>query len=87
MLTVFRKLTGLALRQCIELGYHRSATRFAILKSNPLRLEMRKRAFWCAYGIDCQVAITLGRPLGIPDQEVDAEVIENSLLSYEVNLI
>lgn len=68
-----RKLSGLALRQCIELGYHRSTRR---LRSNydPLRLEMRKRAFWCAYGIDCSAAINLGRPLGIAYQEIDAEV-------------
>ncbi|KAJ9611976.1 hypothetical protein H2200_003571 [Cladophialophora chaetospira] len=66
------KLSGLALRQCIELGYHRSARRFGST-ANPLRLELRRRAFWCAYILDCAGAITLGRPLGIPHQEVDAE--------------
>ncbi|KAH6957791.1 fungal-specific transcription factor domain-containing protein [Ilyonectria sp. MPI-CAGE-AT-0026] len=66
------KLSGLALRQCIELGYHRSVNRFGPT-TDPLRLEMRKRAFWCAFGIDCVAALTLGRPLGIHVQEVDAE--------------
>ncbi|KAK7210899.1 hypothetical protein V2G26_018077 [Clonostachys chloroleuca] len=34
---------------------------------------MRKRAFWCAFGIDCYAALILGRPLGNLIQEVDAE--------------
>ncbi|RKL08437.1 hypothetical protein BFJ71_g1724 [Fusarium oxysporum] len=66
------KLSGTALRQCIELGYHRSVNPFGS-KTGTLRLEMRKRAFWCTFGIDCYAATILGRPLGIPLQEVDAE--------------
>ncbi|CAG9945752.1 unnamed protein product [Clonostachys rosea f. rosea IK726] len=68
-----RKLSGLALRQCIELGYHRSFKRFGSA-SDPLRLEIRKRVFRCAFGIDCVAALTLGRPLGVLLQEVDAEI-------------
>jgi len=68
-----RSLAGLALRQCIELGYHRSARKLA-LALDPLRLEMRKRVFWCSYGIDRAASISLGRPFGIPDQEIDIEV-------------
>lgn len=67
------KLSGLALRQCIELGYHRSTSR-VLLTIDPLRLEMRKRVFWCAYGIDCSIATMLGRPLGVPLQEVDTQL-------------
>ncbi|KAM5364439.1 hypothetical protein ACJZ2D_011499 [Fusarium nematophilum] len=66
------KLTGLALRQCIELGYHRTIKRLTPL-GNPLQQEMRKRVFWVAHGIDCAVALRLGRPLGIPLQEINAE--------------
>ncbi|KAJ3549266.1 hypothetical protein NM208_g585 [Fusarium decemcellulare] len=66
------KLSGLALRQCIELGYHRGIRRFAPAAS-PLQKEMRKRVFWVAQGIDCTFAVKLGRPLGIPLQEIDAE--------------
>ncbi|KAK2699255.1 hypothetical protein QWA68_001961 [Fusarium oxysporum] len=66
------KLSGIALRQCIELGYHRSVNPFGS-KTGTLRLEMRRRAFWCTFGIDCYAATILGRPLGIPLQEVDAE--------------
>ncbi|KAJ5157920.1 uncharacterized protein N7482_009020 [Penicillium canariense] len=66
------KLSGLALRHCIELGYHRSANRFRS-STSPLQLELRKRVFWCAYGLDCSSAITLGRPLGIAYEDVDVE--------------
>lgn len=68
-----RKLSGLALRQCIELGYHRRVKRTGS-SLEPLRLELQKRVFWCAYIIDCTAASMLGRPLGMPPQEIDAEV-------------
>ncbi|VTT82063.1 unnamed protein product, partial [Fusarium fujikuroi] len=66
------KVSGLALRQCIELGYHRGVKQFAPA-ANTLQREMRKRVFWVTQGIDCTVAVRLGRPLGIPPQEIDAE--------------
>lgn len=68
-----RKLSGLALRQCIELGYHRCAKRIGA-SQDALHLELRKRVFWCTQGIDCMYALRLGRPLGIQLHEVDAEV-------------
>ncbi|KAJ5214941.1 hypothetical protein N7468_010620 [Penicillium chermesinum] len=67
-----RKLSGLAVRQCIELGYHRNPSKFR-RTSNLLQLEMQKRVFWCAYGIDCDAAIKLGRPLCLSLHEVDVE--------------
>ncbi|KAJ6141556.1 hypothetical protein N7470_009946 [Penicillium chermesinum] len=66
------KLSGLAVRQCIELGYHRNPSKFR-RTSNLLQLEMQKRVFWCAYGIDCDAAIKLGRPLCLSLHEVDVE--------------
>ncbi|KAI8713851.1 hypothetical protein NCS52_01230900 [Fusarium sp. LHS14.1] len=66
------KLSGIALRQCIELGYHRNVNHSGP-NTTPLRLEMRKRAFWVTFGIECYAATILGRPLGIHLQEVDAE--------------
>lgn len=68
----------MALRQCIELGYHRSITRFRS-KTDTLQLELQKRAFWCTYGLDCAAAIHLGRPLGLAQNEIDAEVGRDSL--------
>lgn len=72
-LTTNRKLAGLALRQCVDLGYHRSSQRVRV-KTDPLRLELRKRVFWCAYAMECQAAVMLGRPLGLNPHEIDAEV-------------
>ncbi|KAI2695446.1 transcriptional regulator family: Fungal Specific TF [Penicillium roqueforti] len=66
------KLAGLALRQCIDLGYHRNTKHLAAPK-DLLQVELRKRVFWCAYVIETQAAVMLGRPLGIPYQEVDVE--------------
>ncbi|KAL5333333.1 putative transcriptional activator protein acu-15 [Aspergillus crustosus] len=66
------KLAGLALRHCIDLGYHRNSKRLRTTAS-PLQLELRKRVFWCAYAMESQAAVMLGRPQGIPYQEVDAE--------------
>ncbi|KAL5362544.1 fungal-specific transcription factor domain-containing protein [Aspergillus floccosus] len=66
------KISGLALRQCIQLGYHRASKRL-VPTANPLQREMRKRVFWVAQGIDCTIALRLGRPLGIALREVDAE--------------
>lgn len=64
----------MALRQCIELGYHRSPRKLAATSLNPIQLELRKRVFWCAYDLDRSAAITFGRPFGIPDNEIDVEV-------------
>ncbi|RMJ05242.1 hypothetical protein CDV36_014078, partial [Fusarium kuroshium] len=72
------KLSGLALRQCVELGYHRSPTRFRSIR-DPHRLELRKSVFWCAWSIDCTCALLLGRPLTLRLQEIDAEFPVDSI--------
>lgn len=41
---------------------------------------MRRRVFWVAHGMDCMIAMRLGRPLGIPLQEIDAEVTDSTTL-------
>lgn len=64
----------MAIRQCIELGYHRSTSRLGANHLNPLQAELRKRAFWCSYDLDRSVGMTLGRPFGIADGEIDIEV-------------
>jgi hypothetical protein len=73
LLTVDRKLSGMAIRHCIELGYHRNAKRLR-LHTNALTHEMSKRAFWVAYDIDRAAAFALGRPFGISDLMIDVEV-------------
>ncbi|KXH27020.1 hypothetical protein CSIM01_12595 [Colletotrichum simmondsii] len=67
------KVSGMAIRHCIELGYHRSAERYH-KNTDALTKEMSKRCFWVAYDIDRVVAFTLGRPVGIPDDSVDVEL-------------
>ncbi|PYH86304.1 hypothetical protein BO82DRAFT_326493 [Aspergillus uvarum CBS 121591] len=67
------KLGSLALRQCIDLGYHRHTKHFLLPQESLVRVELRKRVFWCAYVIETQAAVMLGRPLSVPYQEVDAE--------------
>ncbi|KAF5698418.1 transcription activator acu-15 [Fusarium globosum] len=67
------KSSGLAIRYCIQLGYHRSASRFR-RNANPLIAEMSKRCFWVAYDIDRVASFILGRPVGIPDDCIDAEL-------------
>lgn len=72
-LTFTRKITGLALRQCIELGYHQKSRRFGPVDDD-LHLQMRRRTFWCAYGIECTLALWLGRPLSLPLHDISVEV-------------
>ncbi|KAJ6055821.1 transcriptional regulator family: Fungal Specific TF [Penicillium canescens] len=67
------KISGMAIRHCIELGYHRSAERYR-RHVDPLTKEMSKRCFWVAYDIDRVAAFILGRPVGIPDELIDAEL-------------
>ncbi|KAI1630290.1 fungal-specific transcription factor domain-containing protein [Exophiala viscosa] len=68
------RLSGLALRQCIEFGYHRHVNVMGMAStSTPLRTELRKRAFWCAWTVDTMAATILGRPLALQYQMVDCE--------------
>lgn len=71
--TTDRKLSGMAIRQCVELGYHRSTERYRP-HADALTKELSKRCFWVAYDLDCVSSFILGRPKGIPDNAIDAEV-------------
>ncbi|ORY25361.1 fungal-specific transcription factor domain-domain-containing protein [Naematelia encephala] len=62
-------LTGLAMKMCVEMGMHRR--RRMPKSSTPYLEEVRKRVWWTVYGLDRWFALTLGRPLGIDDREVD----------------
>ncbi|KAF1940938.1 hypothetical protein EJ02DRAFT_466970 [Clathrospora elynae] len=70
------KISGMAIRNCIELGYHRNVARYR-RSISPLVAEMSTRCFWVAYDIDRVAAILtllssiLGRPVGIPDDAID----------------
>jgi hypothetical protein len=66
-------LSGLALRQCIELGLHRKIL-WSKVESDTLKTQMRRRVFWCSYNLDRAAALTLGRPVGIADCDIDVDV-------------
>lgn len=67
------KLSGMAVRLCIELGYHLDAEKYH-RNVDPLTKEMAKRCFWVAYDIDRVAAFTLGRPVGIPEASIDVDL-------------
>jgi hypothetical protein len=66
-------LSGLALRQSIELGFHRNPQRLRA-RRNSLELETQKRLFSISYTVDRCAAVTLGRPFGISDSDIDLDV-------------
>lgn len=68
-----RKISGMAMRHCVELGYHRSTERYRN-SVDTLTKEISKRCFWVAYDIDLVASFILGRPSGISDNAIDVEV-------------
>lgn len=66
-------ISGMAVRKCIGLGYHRNLTALRN-SSGALSAEMTKRCFWVAYDMDRVASFVLGRPTAISDQAIDAEV-------------
>jgi hypothetical protein len=67
-------LSGLALRQCIELGFYRKIPWSNKVESDLLKSQTRVRVFWCSYNLDRAAAVTLGRPVGIADCDIDVDV-------------
>lgn len=67
------KISGMAVRHCIELGYHRSAAQHRETE-DVSRKEMSRRCFWVAYDLDRYVSCILGLPNAIPDHSIDVEV-------------
>ena len=39
-----------------------------------LEKEMRRRVWWCVYGLDRVLSIALGRPSGAHDEDCDVEL-------------
>ncbi|KAL3485153.1 fungal-specific transcription factor domain-containing protein [Aspergillus germanicus] len=59
--------TGLALQLALGIDLHRKES---LAGQNLLRSEMLKRVFWCAYVMSCSMAINMGRPLGIHENDI-----------------
>lgn len=64
-------MIGLAMRTAIDLGLHREA-HYTSLK--PYQCQLRRRLFWTVYFLDRIVAVSLGRPVSIADQDIDANM-------------
>lgn len=43
-------LTGMAMRQCIEYGYHHEVLQHSS-NANPLEIDMKRRLFWTTYKV------------------------------------
>lgn len=61
---------GAAMRLCIELGLHRRQRR----QQPSVEGEMNKRRFWTTYFLDRDISIAIGRPPGLSDHDIDAEL-------------
>ncbi|OCF44232.1 hypothetical protein I317_01850 [Kwoniella heveanensis CBS 569] len=69
-------LSGVSLRLCIGMGLHRRAAGRAVKSFTRYEIEMRKRVFWSCYTLDRMIALLLGRPPGISDDDFDVELPE-----------
>lgn len=67
------KVSGMTMRLCIQLGYHRSAEKYRP-GGDAVTKEMSKRCFWVAYDLDRYVSCILGLPGAISDLSIDVEV-------------
>ncbi|KAJ6136607.1 hypothetical protein N7512_001767 [Penicillium capsulatum] len=56
---------GSTMRLAISLGLHKARSYSSVAEE-----EMAKRAFWSLYNLDRLIASTLGRPLGIADEDI-----------------
>jgi hypothetical protein len=66
-------LTGLALRMCVDFGLHQEEPPSKV-ESNPRRLDMKRRLFWCSYTLDRSLSGMLGRPPSFPDEWITCPV-------------
>lgn len=61
---------GLAVRLCIELGFHRKHHE----QIPTLQNELEKRRFWTAYFLERDICIAIGRPFSLSDHDIDADL-------------
>jgi hypothetical protein len=65
------KTVGMATRLVVELGLHEDPPVDSV---TALELDIRRRVFWVTYSMDRNVGIYLGRPFGLADGAISAEV-------------
>ncbi|KAJ6030878.1 uncharacterized protein N7446_000055 [Penicillium canescens] len=61
---------GTTMRLATSLGLHKARSYSSIVEE-----EMSKRAFWSLYNLDRLIASTLGRPLGIADDDISVGLL------------
>ncbi|KAI8142017.1 fungal-specific transcription factor domain-containing protein [Fennellomyces sp. T-0311] len=64
-------IAGTAINMAQNLGLHRNSTKWNIPESEN---ELRRRLWYCVYGIDVWIAAELGRPLAISDDTFDVDL-------------
>lgn len=62
-------ILGTAIRLATSLGLHKSPPSSSLVEE-----EMAKRVFWSLYNLDRLIAATLGRPLGISDEDISVDL-------------
>jgi hypothetical protein len=63
-------LSGLAIRQCLELGLHKQSR---VETCNVQLDQHRKRLFWSTYIFE-RTALVLGRLFALSDEEIDLDL-------------
>ncbi|KAI6818699.1 hypothetical protein KC332_g9096 [Hortaea werneckii] len=74
-------LSGLAIRQCLELGLHRTR------KSNDQDLDNeqhRIRMFWSVYIFERKTALVLGRPFALSDDDIELDLPANDCVELSM---
>ncbi|KAK4689854.1 hypothetical protein P7C73_g226, partial [Tremellales sp. Uapishka_1] len=61
-------LAGQAMRVAQDLGLHRSSARMRLPFAEK---QLRSRCWWAIYGLERMVSISLGRPVGVDDLDID----------------
>lgn len=64
------RVSGLASRQCLELGLHRRDT-YATLFPNPEDQASAIRMFWTVYVLDRRWSFGTGMPFALQDADID----------------
>ncbi|KAL4963027.1 Zn(II)2Cys6 transcription factor [Aspergillus stella-maris] len=59
--------TGVALQLALGIDLHRKEI---LTGRSVVQAEMAKRVFWCAYVMSCSMAINMGRPLAIHEEDI-----------------
>jgi hypothetical protein len=67
-------MIGLAMRICIDLGFHREAS---YQNLEPDEAQLHRRLFWSVYIIERYTAWSHGRPFSISEEEIDSEPPSN----------